>query len=57
MKCIRCGQDTPRLTLAQRYCPPCGHEVALLEAPRSAPAFTPAWRRRDLSRDETGVLR
>lgn len=27
MKCKRCGVDTPRLTLAQRYCPTCAREV------------------------------
>jgi predicted RNA-binding Zn-ribbon protein involved in translation (DUF1610 family) len=27
MKCARCGEDTPRLTIQQRYCPPCGREV------------------------------
>ena len=27
MKCARCGEETPRLTLTQRYCPPCGREV------------------------------
>lgn len=27
MKCARCGQDTPRLTVTQRYCTPCGREV------------------------------
>lgn len=57
MTCLRCGTQTPRLTLTQRHCPPCGREVARLTAPKPEPAFTPAWRRRIVARDETGALR
>lgn len=32
MKCRRCGEDTPRLTLTQRYCPPCSREVIAILA-------------------------
>ncbi len=42
MTCRRCGSPTPRLTLTQRYCPPCGVEVAALiasDAKRRAPRF------------------
>ncbi len=27
MTCKHCGIETPRLTLAQRYCPPCERRV------------------------------
>lgn len=30
MRCSRCGEDTPRLTLTQRYCQPCAREVAAI---------------------------
>lgn len=30
MKCVRCGDTVPRLTLEQRYCGPCGREVAAI---------------------------
>lgn len=52
MTCRRCGGPTPRLTLAQRYCPPCGREVdAILraDARRRQPRFAP--------KDLSGALR
>lgn len=27
MQCKRCGIETPRLTVGQRYCPPCERDV------------------------------
>jgi predicted DCC family thiol-disulfide oxidoreductase YuxK len=30
MICSRCGEETPRLTVAQRHCPRCAREVAAL---------------------------
>ncbi len=32
MTCARCGEYTPRLTIAQRYCPQCAREVAAIIA-------------------------
>ena len=52
MKCSRCGSPTPRLTLTQRYCPPCGVEVAALilaDAKRRAPRFS-------VPKDMTGAV-
>ena len=43
MTCKRCGIDTPRLTLTQRYCPACAREVAAIVArdtERRRPRFT-----------------
>lgn len=53
MKCARCGQDTPRLTLTQRYCPRCSEEVRVLTAPRPAPVAR--WRREAPAKDLTGI--
>jgi hypothetical protein len=42
MRCARCGEETPRLTVAQRYCPPCHRDVTAIEeadAKRRAPRF------------------
>jgi hypothetical protein len=55
MRCRRCGTETPRLTPDQRYCPLCIRDMDARFAPKPQPAFTPAWRRRDLSKDLTGV--
>lgn len=57
MTCFRCGTTTPRLTLTQRYCPPCGREVAALEAPKPEPEFVAPWRRNRTAKDLTGSLR
>lgn len=43
MNCKRCGQQTPRFTLTQRYCPVCEREVAGIverDARRRAPRFS-----------------
>lgn len=43
MNCKRCGADTPRLTVDQRYCPTCEREVARIvrtDAQRRRPRFT-----------------
>jgi hypothetical protein len=43
--CARCGIHTPRLTLAQRYCPPCQREVDAIVAAdtrRRMPRFSVA---------------
>ena len=32
MKCARCGESTPRLTLTPRRCPPCEAQVKALIA-------------------------
>jgi predicted RNA-binding Zn-ribbon protein involved in translation (DUF1610 family) len=53
MTCARCAIETPRLTLTQRYCPPCGREVAALiksDAERRQPRF-------ERPKDLTGALR
>ena len=55
--CRRCGTSFVRLTLAQTRCERCQREVDALVAPKPEPAFVPAWRRRDLKRDETGLYR
>ena len=44
MTCRRCGEQTPRLTLTQRYCPRCEREMT-----RSVPE----WRRRLPAKDLT----
>lgn len=43
MNCKRCGADTPRLTVDQRYCPDCAREVARIvrsDTERRRPRFT-----------------
>lgn len=43
MTCKRCATDTPRLTLTQRYCPPCEREVTervAADARRRTPRFS-----------------
>lgn len=55
-RCRRCGTEFVRQTISQERCPQCAREVAALTAPRPAPQFTPAWRKRDLSRDETALV-
>lgn len=43
MICKRCGVDTPRLTLDQRYCPTCDREVRdriRADAQRRRPRFS-----------------
>jgi predicted RNA-binding Zn-ribbon protein involved in translation (DUF1610 family) len=53
MTCARCAIETPRLTLTQRYCPPCGREVAALierDTERRRPRF-------ERAKDMTGAAR
>jgi hypothetical protein len=52
MNCARCGVETPRLTVAQRYDPRCAAEVTALvkaDAKRRTPRFVRA-------KDLTGAL-
>jgi hypothetical protein len=56
MTCKRCGTFTPRLTLNQRYCPPCQRDVDAKLAPKPEPAFVPMWRRQGTAKDMTGAL-
>jgi hypothetical protein len=46
--CSRCGQDTPRLTLTQRHCPPCKAQVKALIA-ADEKRRTPRWPVKDLT--------
>jgi hypothetical protein len=55
MKCLRCGQDTPRLTPDQIHCIRCAAEVAALVTPRRE-GFVAPWRRRLTAKDMTGSL-
>lgn len=55
MKCIRCGTDTPRLTVEQRYCPTCIRELARL-APQPSARWVAPWLRRLQARDQTGLI-
>jgi hypothetical protein len=52
MKCLRCGQDTPRLTPDQVHCIRCAAEVAALVTPRRE-GFVAPWRRRLIAKDMT----
>lgn len=52
MTCRHCGADTPRLTVSQRYCPPCENRVRQLAA-QDAARRIPRYPARDLS----GLLR
>jgi len=56
MKCLRCGEQTPRLTVHQIHCPRCAVEVATLITPKK-PVDPPAWLARLQARDMTGALR
>ena len=47
MKCKRCGDETPRLTIDQRYCPPCQRDVderIAKDAERHAVKGAAGWR-------------
>lgn len=52
MNCKRCGTQTPRLTLAQRYCPTCERETA----PKPAPRWVAPWLRRLQAKDLTALV-
>ena len=52
MKCARCGMETPRLTLTQRYDPKCAAEVAAIVAADTA-RRTPRF---PTSKDMTGAV-
>jgi hypothetical protein len=56
MTCRRCGTNVTRLTPDQRYCSPCLRELDAILAPKPKPDFVPAWRKRDLTRDETRLV-
>lgn len=49
MTCKRCGCDTPRLTLGQRYCPTCDREVKAILEVEARRAARPTFKARDLT--------